>query len=137
MMFLTVKHSDNDNNNFNIIFVLTILSLTFSMVGNLKQIEEIYPECIRTQRGAYNNRKLSHIIREIPSSFVLTWCSDVLLCIYGFYVDDYIIALYGMLNSCTIIFVLLSIKFESFSQVERNTVCTSTGQIVPKSSIFD
>jgi hypothetical protein len=94
-----------------LVTVIGIISMILSIIGNLKQMEEMYPLFLQSARL---NEKLNTTVgyfREIPFSLFITCLSDFTLLLYGIYIRDIIIVIYGFLNSFLVILVVIAIQF--------------------------
>lgn len=109
MHYILAQNSEK-NDNSNIITILGILSMILSLIGNLKQIEEMYPLFLHNSRKLKKKTLLFEYIEEIPISMFVSCLSDVCLLLYGIYIDDIIIIIYGTLNSVLLLIVVLSIQ---------------------------
>ena len=85
--------------------------MTLSLIGNLKQMEEMYPLFIEKNRNTNKKNSILEYIEEVPVSLFISCLSDVTLLIYGAYINDVIIVIYGSLNSALVILVVISVQF--------------------------
>ena len=110
MHYILINH-DEDEYNPSVITVLGLFSMTLSLIGNLKQMEEMYPLFIEKNRNTNKKNSILEYIEEVPVSLFISCLSDVTLLIYGAYINDVIIVIYGSLNSALVILVVISVQF--------------------------
>lgn len=112
LMHVKLLSDDNDSGTEWVI-VIGIIGMVVSVLGNIEGAEEMYPLFLqkvyehteppqRKQRGLF-------FMRCIPTSVLLSFCSDACIAVYGLYNNDVLVALYGALNSFVLLFTILSI----------------------------
>ena len=104
-------HEGGEAINSGIITILGIFSMTLSLIGNLKQIEEFYPLFLQKNGIVDKKQHIIDYLLDIPLSLFISCLSDFVLLIYGLYVQDIIIVVYGGLNSLLVILVIITIQF--------------------------
>ena len=91
-----------------LIILLGLVAMIFSLVGNVLEKQEMYPFFIRER---VSERK--GFLHYIPISLVFSSTSDLLVCIYGFFIQDPVVIIYGLVNCVVILGTVLEIKLHS------------------------
>ena len=91
-----------------LIVLLGLMGMIFSLVGNILEKQEMYPHFIREQIGRKDG-----FLHQIPVSLVFSSLSDILVCIYGLFIQDPVVVIYGLVNSVVILGTVLEIKMHT------------------------
>ena len=91
-----------------LIVLLGLMGMIFSLVGNIIEKQEMYPHFIREQLG-----REAGFFQKIPVSLVFSSLSDVLVCVYGLFIQDPVVVIYGLVNSVVILGTVLEIKMHA------------------------
>ena len=96
-----------------LVVLLGLAAMIFSLVGNILEKQEMYPLFMQSK---ISNSAAWH--EQLPVSLVFSCASDILVCIYGFFIGDPIVVIYGVVNAVVVACTVLEIQLHERRSVD-------------------
>lgn len=100
-----------------LIVLLGLAAMIFSLVGNILEKQEMYPLFMQSKMSVS-----SAWHEQLPVSLFFSCASDILVCIYGFFIGDPIVVIYGVVNAVVVACTVLEIQLHERSAAQAG-VC--------------